>query len=521
MTAPDDDLIAQLSLRHLSEVVAVDSQSDERSQAIPTTEGQRVLADKIADFHRKLGAEVERDASANVLAAYPGRGRGVGRAPVALMVHLDTARGTAAIPKLELHRDWAGGPVPFPKNPGIQVSLATYPAMHAFAGHDLVHGPGDRPFGLDDKLGLAHCMTLATLLAERGEVDAPPLVFVGRPDEEVGRDEAVIELSKRLAERGVRWGYTIDGILPFEINVENFNAATASVLFPARPARVLATAPKPWVATIGGVNTHGATAAAEGHRPATRLAALWQAALDPAEAAIVRFTSDALRDCDAKVQLWIAEGAEDRVREALAAVMEPHLVRGASWSMEPETTDAAGGASEDMLRWVHRFLSSDPGFTLAAEDSAGRDGYSQPYRAVPTEEGVRLDIRIRDFDPERLQRRIAHVRGLAGERPVESHHQYVDMGPKLAAHPGLAEAAARAGEAAGVATVTQPIRGGTGVDPFLEVGIPVANLGTGYFAPESEKELTSLQLMAGHARWLLALVEDLAEHGPALREGAS
>ena len=45
-----------------------------------------------------------------------------------------------------------------------------------------------------------------------------------------------------------------------------------------------------------------------------------------------------------------------------------------------------------------------------------------------------------------------------------------------------------------------PIRGGTGVDPFLAKGIPIANLGTGYFAPESEKELTSRQKIADHVR---------------------
>ena len=45
------------------------------------------------------------------------------------------------------------------------------------------------------------------------------------------------------------------------------------------------------------------------------------------------------------------------------------------------------------------------------------------------------------------------------------------------------------------------------MDPFLDRGVAVANLGTGYFAPESEKELTSLQMLSGHARWLVALVQ--------------
>ena len=79
--------------------------------------------------------------------------------------------------------------------------------------------------------------------------------------------------------------------------------------------------------------------------------------------------------------------------------------------------------------------------------------------------------------------------------------------------PGIAAVAAGAGaDAIGLVAPLLPIRGGTGVDPFLNVGIAVANLGTGYFAPESEKELTSLEMLSQHARWLLALVQvSLAE----------
>jgi hypothetical protein len=69
--------------------------------------------------------------------------------------------------------------------------------------------------------------------------------------------------------------------------------------------------------------------------------------------------------------------------------------------------------------------------------------------------------------------------------------------------------AQEAGEAVGHEVPVLPIRGGTGVDPFLDAGVAVANLGTGYFAPESEKELTSMEMLAGHARWLVALVQQL------------
>ncbi len=504
--ARSPDAIATLTLAHLERVVAIDSQSDEASTTLPTTEGQRTLAEHLAGFYAGIGATVERDEFANVLAWFPGRGALADRAPVAFLVHLDTARGTRAVPRLNVVPGWDGTRVPYPKNRAIQVDIATYPEAAAFLGQDLVHGPGDAPFGLDDKLGLAECLATAELLAAQPDVPHPPLVFVARPDEEVGRHEAVVALAARFAERGVRFGYTVDGILPFEVNVENFNAAVASVTFPSR--RYLDMPGVAVLARIGGVNTHGATAKAEGHRAAPRLAAEWLAAIDPADAAFTGFVSNALRDCDAVVNLRVEPGAGERVRAALEAVMAPHLPRGASWSL----TSGKGpddAAAEDLLAWINRFYASSPGFTLACEDSSGRDGYSHPYRVRPVDGGLRLDLRLRDFDTDGLVRRIAHVLELAGELPVDVQHQYVNMGPRLASHPELVAHARSAAEAVGVPIVVAPIRGGTGVDPFLDAGVPVANLGTGYFAPESEKELTSRQTMAQHVAWLFALVQVL------------
>ena len=76
---------------------------------------------------------------------------------------------------------------------------------------------------------------------------------------------------------------------------------------------------------------------------------------------------------------------------------------------------------------------------------------------------------------------------------------------------GDGDGAEEAMRALDMTPVKEPIRGGTGVDPFLEQGIPVANLGTGYFAPESEKELTSRQNVARHSLWLTHLVQVIAD----------
>ncbi len=508
MPLQTDRAIAEQARAHLEAVVAIDSASDEDSPSIPSTPGQARLAAWLQDFFSGLGASVECDDYANVIASLPGRGAGVGAEPLALMVHLDTAKGTEPVSALQLAAHWDGSPLAWPANDGLQVDTTTFPSLAEFVGQDVLHGPGDAPFGLDDKLGLTHLMTLAWLLHSNPLIPHPPLLLVGRPDEEIGRMEALLGLAEGLAERGVRSGYTVDGIAPFEVNVENFNAAGASILFPKRAPACDATA---HAIRLIGVNTHGATAHAEGHRAATRLAAEVAQGVQDGGIDVIGFRSDPARECDAMVVFAVPPGQVGRLGQACEAAVATHRTRGAGWAAEPVPNgfvpDAAAG---DMLRFVSRFLTSDPGHTLLAEESWGRDGYSQPYRAFPVEHGVQLDIRVRDFSPEGLAARLEHIRGLAGAAATVAH-QYVNMGPRLEDRPELVTWAQEAAATLQRDAQVLPIRGGTGIDPFLDAGVAVGNLGTGYFAPESEKELTSLEMLVGHARWLVALVQIVAQ----------
>lgn len=518
-----DDAIARLSRQHLEFALAIDTQSDENSPTIPSTEGQRVLADRLAGFFAERGATIERDANANVIAHWPGRGAGAGAPHIAMLVHLDTSKGTQAVPALNLLRNWDGSRVPYPENADLHVDVETYPATRSYLGQDLLFGPGRAPVGLDDKLGLAHLMTLADLLASNPHLPHPPLTLVGRPDEEIGRMAAVEGLAEHFAARGVRCGFTIDGILPYEVNVENFNAAQSTVVFPGRPLTGLPQGAIVLRAHLGGVNTHGCTAKEEGHRAATRFAAevlakLELAGLAPEHVAPIAFASNPARDCDGHVDFAVSPGHEPAVERAVADVVEAHRKRGASWSIEPRgpldvPRESPTDAALAMLRFVRAFLASRPGFVLAAEDSEGYEGYSAPYRALPGDDGsLRLNVRLRDFDPKALTARESHVAALAAEHgvPATCAQQYVNMGPRMAGHDHLIEWPTEAARHAQVTVSRRPIRGGTGVDPFLDKGIPIANLGTGYFALESEKEFTSMQNLAGHARWLAALMGVIA-----------
>ena len=521
------------ALTHLEAVVAVDSCSDERSETVPSSEGQVKLTALLRTLFEGLGAEVEVDEYANIIARYSGRGEGVNAPPIALMIHLDTAHGTRAISKLLTHPTWDGSPLTLPAQPSLVVSEQTYPSLSTFLGHTLVHGPGDAPFGLDDKLGLTHLLSLATLLSEQGEaegalegVSLPPVWLIGRPDEEIGRDDALIGLAQRLKAGGVRRGYTVDGIEPFEVNVANFFGAQASVTFepltpqPSQPTQsTQARLPEglPLALTLGGVNTHGATAHAEGHRSALRwLAELWRDVKNTGVRLCAYLPSEE-RECDGVIHAWAPDiTSAAQLRAAVKKHVEPHIPRGASVRFEElEVSDEglqADPTLERLASWLGRVLfeAHPTPAPLLAEDSAGWEGYSHPASLERQEGGAwRLDWRLRDFDLEALETRAAWLEAQhATEAQAEFswRRQYDNMASRLEEAPELVRWAEQGARALGLNAEVRPIRGGTGVDPFLDAGVMVANLGTGYFSPESEKELTSLELMRDHALWLVALL---------------
>ncbi len=530
----DADILARWGTDNLTRVIAIDSQSNASSQSIPSSEGQRILSDHLRGFFTDLGYEVEQDDSANVIVTIPSNLPPSAEAPaVAMMVHLDTSEGTLAVPLLETTEAWDGGRIPYPQNDRLQITAANYPETTCFKGDDLLHGPGRYPIGLDDKLGMAELMTLAQLLKSNPEMRHGTLVLVFRPDEEIGRMAAVEGLAEELARRGVRYGYTIDGIEPFEINVENFNAAQAQVTIAGKPLDIgKRAALRVARFRIAGVNTHGATAKPEGHCNAT---VLWTRVVgklaDRGDIWPVEFATNAQLECNAEVAFLLGgespealDATERALVAALEAEIEPHGWKGAY--LEPlgsEPADAAAAAPSDALVRIaghlQTFLSSPFAAPLLAEDSEGFEGYSNPHAIAMTEGGASLRYRMRDFDPDVLVARQEHIRQACKASDIPDaalviEEQYINMGPKMAAYPELVTWAEEALRAAGQEPVRRPIRGGTGVDPFLARDIPVANLGTGYFAPESEKEFTSRQNIARHALWLTHLVQVIAAPAP-------
>lgn len=524
------DTLAEWGTANLTQVVAIDSQSNEESDSIPSSEGQRRLSDHLRRFFSDLGYATEQDDFANLIVTVPANlPEGRTCPALALMVHMDTAEGTEAIPALEVVPRWDGGRIPYPANARLQVSAEHYPETRFFVGQDVLHGPGRRAFGLDDKLGMSELMTLAQILKANPDLPHGELVLVFRPDEEIGKMEAVVGLAGDLKRRGVRYGYTVDGITPFELNVENFNASRARVTVEGRPLGLQAAAAERLVEIqVLGCKSHGATAKAEGYLNATAIFARAVRRLGAGDEIVpVDFATDATAETDAVIT-WLVrgdderavDGARDRLLGALGAEIADHRWKGADIAVLDERA-VPEEAPLDGLRvlagHLDAFLRSDQISPLLSEDSEGYQGYSNPYGISRHEGRWTLDYRLRDFDPDGLRVREEHVARIcsesAGRLEVEVTPQYLNMGPKMAAYPELVTWAIEALAPLGREPDRDPIRGGTGVDPFLDVGIPVANVGTGYFAAESEKELTSRQSIAEHSLWLANLVQVVASAG--------
>lgn len=498
--------IAAMCRDHLEAVVAIESSSDPDSTTFPSTTGQVRLARHLGEFFSRLGVAVTHDADANVIATLAGRGWCAELAPLVLMVHLDTVRGTRPLPHLYLCQSWDGRDVPYPRNPRLHVNLANYPDVLPYLGHDLLHGDGVAPFGLDDKLGMAYLMTLVRLLVEEPDIPHRPLFLIARPDEELGSSKTLAQLGDWLAARRVSQGYTLDGHLPFEINVDNFYAMSGWIRFPSRPCS--AESEQVLDIRLHGVNTHPATAKSEGNRGAVRLAAEVMGELAGQRVRAWGFTTDPDRDCDGLLRVAVAGAAERAaVERALAAVFGPHQCRGAFFSIAAGRDPQGELAADELLAFVRSFLASSAEEPILAEDSTDFQGYTHPARVRPRPEGLLLEFRIRDFAKDKLAARCAHLTAFAAGRPMAIEHQYDNVGPKLTERSALLARAHAAAQGSGQQVHCLPVRGGTGVDALVERGVCVANLGTGYFAPESEKEFTSLQLMAQHTAWLVALVQ--------------
>ena len=208
--------------------VAYDTQSDENSTTVPSTEKQKILGAALAAELSQMGLQgAHMDDNGYVYAWLPATPGCEGVPCVGLIAHMDTspdASGANVKPRIV---EYQGGDIVLNEEQGIVMREADFESLARYKGQHLIVTDGTTLLGADDKAGVAEIFTAVEYLASHPEVKHGRIAVGITPDEEVGQGADHFDVEGF----GAAVAYTVDGGELGEIEYENFNAANAGVYF--------------------------------------------------------------------------------------------------------------------------------------------------------------------------------------------------------------------------------------------------------------------------------------------------
>ena len=215
------------SLERFLNYVSVETTSCSASNTRPSTQGQLVLAEMLADEMRSIGLEDVYISSADgaVFGTIPAN-TDADLPTIGFLAHMDTseaASGQNVTPRIVKNYD--GGVIWL--NETISMSPEEgFSCLQNVIGEDLVVTDGTTLLGSDDKAGVAEIMTMAeSLLASHKPHGIVKIAFT--TDEEIGKGPDLFDVGAFSCD----FAYTVDGGAIGGIEYENFNAASAEVSF--------------------------------------------------------------------------------------------------------------------------------------------------------------------------------------------------------------------------------------------------------------------------------------------------
>jgi tripeptide aminopeptidase len=222
---PDETALRAQLVERFFRYLAVASQSDARATILPSTPGQRALAELLAGELREMGlTDVVLDAHGILTARKAGTRPGA--PPIGFVAHLDTVDvGLSPEIRPQVLR-FDGSDLCLNRERDIWLRVAEHPEIVPHLGEDVIVGDGTSVLGADNKAAVAVLMTLfATLTPQDAHGD---LLVAFVPDEEIGlRGAKALDLARFPA----AFAYTIDACAVGEVVIETFNAAGAEIVF--------------------------------------------------------------------------------------------------------------------------------------------------------------------------------------------------------------------------------------------------------------------------------------------------
>ena len=215
-------------VRRFLNYVAIPTMSAEDRPDIPSTGKQFALAKYLVNELKELGlSDAACDAHGYVYATLPGTVPAKQDHPViGLIAHMDTSPEAPDEPIRPAIRKYEGSPVLLNEELGLYLDEAVYPELGLYRGKHLIVTDGTTLLGGDDKAGIAEILTALEQIISKN-VPHRTIKVAFTPDEEVGRGAELFDIERF----GADFAYTVDGGRMGELEYENFNAASADLVF--------------------------------------------------------------------------------------------------------------------------------------------------------------------------------------------------------------------------------------------------------------------------------------------------
>ena len=206
--------------------IAIDTQSDENATTQPSTTKQLDLQQLLLRELTEMGIAATLDQYGYLMASIPANTEG-NLTPIGFIAHVDTSPDCSGKNiKPQVISNYTGGDIVLNKDRNIVLSEKIFPELRNYHNQTLITTDGTTLLGADDKAGVAAIMHAANYIMKHPEIKHGEIKIAFTPDEEVGRGVEHFDTAKF----GAKYAYTIDGGEIGELEYENFNAASATLL---------------------------------------------------------------------------------------------------------------------------------------------------------------------------------------------------------------------------------------------------------------------------------------------------
>src|SRR5690606_13012578 len=206
--------------------ITIDTQSDPKSDTVPSTKKQWDIAHKLVQDLKQIGMQdVTMDKNAYIMATLPSN-LDYKVPTIGFISHFDTSPDFSGKDiRPQIVKNYDGKDIVLNHDKDIVLSPDYFDDLLQYKGQTLITTDGTTLLGADDKAGIAEIVSAMEYLINNPQIKHGKIRVGFTPDEEIGRGAHKFDVKKF----GAEWAYTMDGSQVGELEYENFNAAGAVV----------------------------------------------------------------------------------------------------------------------------------------------------------------------------------------------------------------------------------------------------------------------------------------------------